>query len=147
MDSDGYLDKRTVHLLLLRQIKYCIEFVMVERILSWRDFIPLHMLNWSLLPLHWETHMLYLLISLVLFLFTQRHMNYSWRVMIPRFVLTSTMTTFCECENVMSTFKNKVGHTFRLREDEIRRKRASLLCNTKIRSELEAQYVSFNQIA
>lgn len=42
----------------------------------------------------------------------------------------------------MSIFKNKVGHTFRLREDEIRRKRASLLCNTKIRSELEAQYVS-----
>ncbi|KAF8384713.1 ttc-17 [Pristionchus pacificus] len=40
---------------------------------------------------------------------------------------------------------NKVGHTFRLREDEIRRKRASLLCNTKIRSELEAQYVNLQE--
>ncbi|GMS80165.1 hypothetical protein PENTCL1PPCAC_2340 [Pristionchus entomophagus] len=40
---------------------------------------------------------------------------------------------------------NKVGHTFRLREDEIRRKRASLLCNTKIRNELEAQYVNLQE--
>ncbi|GMT10712.1 hypothetical protein PFISCL1PPCAC_2009 [Pristionchus fissidentatus] len=40
---------------------------------------------------------------------------------------------------------NKDGHAFRLREDEIRRKRASLLCNTKIRTELEAQYVNLQE--